>query len=98
MVKSLAIVGRMCSLVDSKRRGETGRQFGAPRSFRISFLTGRAGMLPIITKPRRWRGGAQIIEDVSEDAQPLKRAKVKRQDWREQWQVDTPEPVMDDKP
>ena len=47
--------------------------------------------------PRPWRGGAQVIEDVFEDVQSLKRAEIKRQDWREHWQVDT-EQKMDNTP
>ena len=54
-------------------------------------------MLHNITKPRPWRGGAEVIEDVFEDAQPLKKVDVKRQKWRDHWQVDTPEQRMDDK-
>ena len=38
------------------------------------------GMLHNITKPRPWRGGAEVIEDVFEDAQPLKKVDIKRQD------------------
>ena len=66
-----------------------------------SFLTvrkGGAGILHNITKPRPWRGGAQVIENAFEDAQPLKRVEAKRQEWREQLQVDTREQLMDDKP
>ena len=40
-----------------------------------------------ITKPRPWRGGAEITEDVFEDAQPLKRVEVTRQEWTEHGQV-----------
>ena len=49
-------------------------------------------------EPRRWRGGAQVIEDVFEDAQFLKRVDVKWQEWKEHWQVERPEQVMDGKP
>ena len=41
-----------------------------------------AGMLHNITKPRQWRGGTQVIEDVFEDAQPMETVEVKRQEWR----------------
>ena len=57
---------------------------------------GGAGMLHNITKPRPWRGGAQVIEHVFEDAQLLKRVEGKRQEWQEHWQVDTAEQVKDD--
>ena len=55
-------------------------------------------MLHNITKPRPWIEGAQIIEDVFEDAQPLKRVEVKRQEWKKHWQVDTPEQMMNSQP
>ena len=53
-------------------------------------------MLHDMTKPRP--GGAQIIEDVFEDAQLLKRVEVRRQEWKEHWQHDTPQQMMEDKP
>ena len=39
---------------------------------------GGAGMMHNITKPRHWRGGAQVTGDVFEDAQRLKRVEVKK--------------------
>ena len=36
------------------------------------------------------------MEDVFKDAQPLKRLEVKRQQWKEHWQVDTSEQVLED--
>ena len=51
-----------------------------------------------ITKPTPWRGGAQIMEEVFEDAQLLKRVEVKRPDREEHWQLDTPEAVINNKP
>ena len=50
-----------------------------------------------ITKPMWWRGGAQVLEDVFEDAQPLKRVEVKRQEWKH-LQVDTLEKGSIDNP
>ena len=43
---------------------------------------GRAGMLHHITMARPWRGGAQIIEDVFDVAQPQNRVEVNRQEWK----------------
>ena len=56
---------------------------------------GGAGLLHHITKPRPWRGGAQVLVDVFEDAHPLKRVEVIRQEWKEHWQVDAPEQVLE---
>ena len=51
-------------------------------------------MLPNISKSLFWRGVAQVREDVFEDAQLLHRVKVWRQAWKDQWQVDAPEPFV----
>ena len=40
----------------------------------------------------------QVLEGVSEDAQPLPRVEVKRQEGKTHRQVDTPEQFMEDKP
>ena len=45
-------------------------------------------MLHNITRPRPWRGEAQVIEDVFEES--LKKVEVQKQEWKEGWQVDTP--------
>ena len=55
-------------------------------------------MLHNKTEPRPWRGGARIIENASDDAQPLKGVDVKRQQWKEYLQADTPEHVMENNP
>ena len=55
-------------------------------------------MLHKITQSTPWRGGAQIMEDVFEDAQLLNRVEVKTPDREEHWQVDTPEAVINNKP
>ena len=54
-------------------------------------------MLHSITTPRPWTAGAQVIEDVFEDARQLKRV-VKRQHWKDHWQVNTPEPLIENTP
>ena len=41
-------------------------------------------MLHNITKRRPWRRGAQVIEDVFEVTQLLKKVEVKRREWQEQ--------------
>ena len=51
-----------------------------------------------IVKPRFWTRRAKVIDDFFEDATPLKKVEVKRQEWKEHWQVGTPEQVIDDKP
>ena len=63
----------------------------------LDSAVGGAGMCNNIDKPRPWRGRAQVIEDVFQGAQPMKRVEVQRWRWREHWQVDTPEQIMDDK-
>ena len=55
---------------------------------------GGTSMLHNLTKPRPWRGGSQVIEDVSE----LKRVEVKGQDWNEKRQVGTSEQMPEDTP
>ena len=55
-------------------------------------------MLHKTTKPRLWRGGAQVIEDLFEYAQPVQRVEVKRQEQKEHLQADTPQQVLEDKP
>ena len=76
---------------------EKNRNTGAAQSLGLDGAEEGAGMLHNITKPRPWIGGAQILEDVFEDAQPLKRAQVKRQEWKRHWQVDTPVQLMNEK-
>ena len=50
---------------------------------------GGAGLLHKITKPRAWRGGAQILKDEEEDAKPLARCEERRKEWAKHWQCDT---------
>ena len=58
---------------------------------------GGSGMLHSITTPRPWTAGAQVIEDVFVDVRQLKRV-VKRQHWKDHWQVNTPEPLIENTP
>ena len=86
---------------NERRREENGRTVGQDKAWVEHILEsaeGGAGMLHSITKPRSWRGGAQFIGDVFEDAQLSTTVKVKGQEWKEHWQVETPEQVMSDKP
>ena len=48
----------------------------------MASAVGGAGMLHNIAKPLLWRGGTQVIEHVFEDAHPLKRVDVQRQEWK----------------
>ena len=57
-----------------------------------------AGLLHNSTKRSPWMEGAQTLEDVFDDAQPLNRVEVKKQSGRSIWQEETPEQGMDDKP
>ena len=81
----------------TRRRKEEGQKIGAAQSLGGKAAEGRPELLHNITKPRPWRGGSQVIEDVSEDAQPLKREEVKWQKWKER-RVNTTEQVLDDRP
>ena len=62
------VVGRTGSL-----KGGRLEQHKARVEKLLHIAEGGADMLHNITKPRPWRGGAQVIADVSVDAQPLKR-------------------------
>ena len=59
---------------------------------------GGAGMLHSITKTAVLEGGARVIEDVFEDAQPLRRVEIQRQEWKRHWQVDRLEEFLENKP
>ena len=52
-------------------------------------------MLHDITTPIPWKNRLQVIEDVSEDEQPLKSVEVKRNTWKFHWPVDTPEQISE---
>ena len=67
--------GRMGSLVDTKRGGRQKDWNSTRRGWEelLGNAEGGADKLHNITKSRLWRGGAQVIDDVLEDEQPLKR-------------------------
>ena len=69
---------------EKKKRGE--RQKDWQRKAWVEKLLdseeGGAAMLHNITKPSPWRGGAHV-NDVFGDAEPLKRADEKRQEWKD---------------
>ena len=67
--------GRMGSLVDTKRGGRQKDWNSTRRGWEelLGNAEGGADKLHNKTKSRLWRGGAQVIDDVLEDEQPLKR-------------------------
>ena len=54
----------------------------------IKSAEGSAWLLPKITKPTAWRGGAQILKKEEEDARLLDRCEAKRKEWAKRWQCD----------
>ena len=69
------VAERMRSLVVGNRRREEKTERLEQQKVWVDKLLdtaeGGAGMLHLITKPRPWRGGAQVSENVFEDTQPL---------------------------
>ena len=51
-----------------------------------------------ITKPRAWRGGAQIPKKEEEDVRLFDRCEAKRKEWAKHWQCDESVQNMKNKP
>ena len=58
---------------------------------------GRAGFLHKVTKPTLRRGCIQILEEVYDDADHLKRLEEKRQESSKHWQISTEAQKLEDK-
>ena len=60
---------------------------------------GSAAFLHTVTRPTLRRGRCiQILGEVCDDADPLKRVQEQRKEWRKQWQIDTEAQKPDDNP
>ena len=79
----ISVVGKM-KKEDEKRKMEHLHQQKVNRM--IKSAEGSAGLLHKITKPTTWRGGAQILKKVEDDARLSDRCEAKRKVWAKHWQ------------
>ena len=76
-----------CTGKNKKKRREEKHQNLVGRM--MSSAEGGAGFLHRITKPAAWSGGLQVLEELEEDAKPMKRCEDKREEWAKHWRCDS---------
>ena len=59
---------------------------------------GGAGFFHMVTQPTLWRGGIQILEEVFDGADPLRKVQEIRHAWSNHWQIGTEAQKLDAKP